>query len=139
MMTSSVLSSHVEDLPEKSCWNGFKKCFQRNNYLEDVQTCYIFSRKKIVVTSLRLIWEAQNFSVTPRMWGNAESHERPQRRNIATSQVRNISVRTVNHARMDQVFRVCTAPVLQNTRRSVACRHSDGTDPHPRRGWGSVP
>ena len=59
--------SHVEDLPEKSCWNRITKCFQRNNYLEDIQTCYIFHREKIVVTSLRLIWEAQNFSVTPRM------------------------------------------------------------------------
>ena len=50
---------HVEDLPEKSCWNGIKKCFQRNNYLEDVQTFYIFPRKNIVITSFRLIWEAQ--------------------------------------------------------------------------------
>ena len=57
---------HVEDIPEKSCWNGITKCFQRNNYLKDIQTCYIFHRKKIVITSLRLIWEAQNFSVTPR-------------------------------------------------------------------------
>ena len=31
-----AVRSHVEDLPEKSCWNVIKKCFQRNNYLEDV-------------------------------------------------------------------------------------------------------
>ena len=49
-----TVRSHVEDLPEKSCWNGIKKCFQRNNYLEDVKTWYTFPRKKIVVTSLRL-------------------------------------------------------------------------------------
>ena len=61
-----TVRSHVEDLPEKSCWNGIKKCFQRINYLGDVQTCYVFPRKKIVVTSLRLIWEAKNFSFTPR-------------------------------------------------------------------------
>ena len=28
---------------------------------------YISQEKKTVVTSLRLIWEAQNFSVTPRI------------------------------------------------------------------------
>ena len=62
-----TVRSHVEDLPKKSCWNRITKCFQRNNYLEDIQTCYIFHREKIVVTSLCLIWKAQNFSVTPRM------------------------------------------------------------------------
>ena len=41
-----TVRSHVEDLPEKSCWNGIKKYFQLNNYLEDVQTCHIFPRKK---------------------------------------------------------------------------------------------
>ena len=43
-----------------------KRCFLQDGYAEHVQIYKIFRRQIFVVLSLRFLFEAQNFSVTPR-------------------------------------------------------------------------